>query len=203
MGTLQVEKLAFLNRGPYSFTVDAGRCLTLAGPSGAGKTLLLRAIADLDPHEGSVLLDGRECRRLPAPRWRRLVAMLPAESQWWHNTVGEHFPAPAADRLAALGFEPDVMDWSVARLSTGEKQRLALLRLLANEPEVLLLDEPTANLDQHKSRLVEEMIHRYQVEKPAAVVWVTHDPELPARVADHHCRLRADGTLIRERDCQP
>jgi ABC-type multidrug transport system ATPase subunit len=91
-----------------------------------------------------------------APDWRRRVGLLPAESGWWADRVGAHFittndarnpattPTPI---LARLGFEPDVLDWDVQRLSSGERQRLGLARLLLNRPEVLLLDEATANLD--------------------------------------------------------
>ncbi len=200
MGTLRVEKLTFHHRGPFSFTVPGGSCLALSGPSGAGKTLLLRTLADLEPHTGQIFLADRESRTLPAPQWRRLVAMLPAESQWWHDTVGEHFAAGNSAWLTDLGFTPEVMDWSVTRLSSGEKQRLALLRLLVGEPEVLLLDEPTANLDPARSRQVEKIISAYRERKGAAVVWVTHDPALPARVADVHYRLAEDGSWHRQEE---
>jgi len=196
LGALQIKQLMFLGRGPFSFTIPAGNCLTISGPSGVGKTLLLRAIADLEPHEGMVLLDDRESQSMPAPCWRHQVALLPAESQWWHDTVGEHFPVFDSGLLAELGFNLDVMDWLIARLSSGEKQRLALLRLLSHQPEALLLDEPTANLDPDKGRQVEKLIHNYQKQKQAAVLWVTHNPNLPPRVADCHFNLREDGTLI-------
>jgi len=143
----------------------------------------LRSLADLDPHSGEVFLDDLECLRLPAPEWRRRVGLLPAESQWWHDRVGEHFFAfPDHTTLDRLGFTPEVADWPVTRLSSGEKQRLAVLRLLANRPEVLLLDEPTANLDPENSARVEKLILDYQAESRAAVLWVTHDPDQPSRL---------------------
>jgi ABC-type iron transport system FetAB ATPase subunit len=82
----------------------------------------------------------------------------------------------------------------VTRLSSGEKQRLALLRLLANQPRVLLLDEPTANLDPQNTRRVEAMIAAYREARGAAVVWISHDREQAARVCDRHY-IVVDGAL--------
>ena len=77
----------------------------MKGPSGAGKTLLLRAIADLDPNQGLVSLEGRDRSTIPGPEWRRLVGYVPAEPGWWAETVGEHFGewAAAAAVLTDLG----------------------------------------------------------------------------------------------------
>jgi phosphate-transporting ATPase len=76
---------------PASFSLLPGECVVVQGPSGAGKTLLLRAIADLDPNEGLVCLGGRDRSTIPGPEWRRLVGYVPAEPGWWAETVGEHF----------------------------------------------------------------------------------------------------------------
>jgi len=76
---------------PASFSLSVGECIAIQGPSGGGKTLLLRAIADLDPNEGIVCLDGRDRTAMSGPEWRRLVGYLPAEPGWWADTVGEHF----------------------------------------------------------------------------------------------------------------
>jgi ABC-type iron transport system FetAB ATPase subunit len=180
--------------GPCDLAVAAGECLCVSGPSGAGKTLLLRAIADLDPHEGEVSLNGESCNTMRAPLWRRRVGLLPAESAWWQDTVGPHFADGEPELLRELGFPPEVLGWQVRRLSTGERQRLALARLLANEPEVLLLDEPTASLDPENVKRVEDLIARYRRQHRAAVVWVSHDPEQIARVAGRELRLH-DGSL--------
>jgi len=79
--------------------------------------------------------------------------------------------------LNRLDFGADVLGWSVSRLSTGERQRLALARLLANRPEVLLLDEATANLDPANRDRVEVIVRDYRRDRAAAVLWVSHDPE--------------------------
>ena len=183
MADFSVNGLEFRNFGPFSFQLERGERLFVTGASGSGKSLLLRALADLDPHRGWVLLDGCEAQEMPAPRWRRRVGLLPAESQWWYDMVGQHFPGGLREELATnLGFPATVGEWSIARLSSGEKQRLAILRLLQNQPEVLLLDEPTANLDPESRLKVESLLLEYQRQRPAVLLWVSHDLEQVERL---------------------
>ena len=186
---------------PVSLSVAAGELVFVSGPSGSGKSLLLRAIADLDPHEGEAWLGSESRSAMPAPRWRRRVGLLPAESFWWADSVGAHFPdsgaglAAGLDRLLGdLGFEPEVLAWSVSRLSTGERQRLALARLLVQGPEALLLDEATANLDPGNRDRVELAVQGYRVARDAAVLWVSHDPEQRERLGGRQLAIR-DGRL--------
>jgi phosphate-transporting ATPase len=181
---LSVTDLTRLELGPLSFSVEAGECLALRGPSGAGKSLLLRAIADLDPNEGRVSLDGESREDMPAPDWRRRVAYLAAEAGWWADTVADHFADWQAARplVEALGLTADCGDWPVARLSTGEKQRLALVRSLLMEPRALLLDEPTSGLDPDAIERVEALIRARQA-AGVSVLWVTHDRAQARRVA--------------------
>jgi len=168
---------------PTNLHLSPGSCLGLHGNSGSGKTLLLRAIADLDVNTGEVLLESIPRSRFTAPQWRRKVGLLPAESQWWGDSVGEHAPHWSSELLSALGFSEDVLNWQTGRLSSGEKQRLALVRMLANQPQVLLLDEPTANLDSANTTAVENIIHDYLQQNQAAAIWVSHDPAQLGRVA--------------------
>ena len=192
MVRFELDGLRTVCGGPFSFSVERGECVALSGPSGCGKTLLLRALADLDLAEGVVLLDGTDRNEIPAPQWRRQVGWLPAEASWWFDFVGEHFSnvrklsAENFQCLETLGFQRDVLNWRIDRLSTGEKQRLALFRLLLNEPKVLLLDEPTAALDVSNVWKVEEVISNVRKTTGAAVVWVSHNPEQIARAADRH-----------------
>jgi ABC-type iron transport system FetAB ATPase subunit len=191
---LTVAQLRFLHFGPFDFEVAAGTCVGLAGPSGAGKTRMLRSLADLDPHQGVVTLNGKDASSLPAPAWRRGVGYLPAESRWWADHVGPHF-GPAAGAPAAvipfeeLGFGDDVLSWPVARLSSGEQQRLALLRLLQYRPRALLLDEPTNNLDEGNGAQVESLVKAYRKRERAMVLWVSHDAAQLRRVAARVLRL--------------
>lgn len=177
---LKIEGLKRLHVGPVNLHLSAGECVTVSGPSGAGKSLLLRAIADLDNHEGLLYIDGESSLQLKGHEWRQQVGLLPAEPAWWGETIGEHFSSLDADdskRLNSLGFDDSVLGWSVARSSTGERQRLALLRLLQNRPRILLLDEPTAGLDRLNTLNVEALLRSYRESEVAAVIWVSHDPE--------------------------
>ena len=153
--------------------------------------MLLRAVADLIPHVGDAQLDDLKCSEMKPSQWRRQVGYLPAESHWWSDVVGDHFPQSPEEGFRQLGFTLQVMDWQVSRLSTGEKQRLALLRLLANQPSALLLDEPTASLDAVNVRNVEAMIRDYRLQHKAPIIWISHDAEQVRRVADRVFELKA------------
>lgn len=190
MSQISIRNLRYLELGPFSFTIARFETVGLSGPSGAGKTLLLRSIADLDPHEGEVFLDDVEYRQMTGPEWRRKVGMLPAESRWWRDKVGEHFSEVNQDWLAMIGFDRDVMEWAVERLSTGERQRLALLRLLCNRPQVLLLDEPTANLDPVGVERVERLLSDYRYQYGPSTLWVSHDRGQIQRVASRCFQLK-------------
>ena len=180
-----------------SFSLSAGDCIAVQGPSGAGKTLLLRAIADLDPNEGLVCLEGRDRSTIAGPEWRRLVGYVPAEPGWWADTVGEHFGewTAALALVRDLGFPEETKAWPITRLSTGERLRLALIRALMVRPKVLLLDEPTAALDPASAAGVESLIAS-RIRAGLAVLWVTHDAEQAKRVA--HRLLQVKGGQVRE-----
>ncbi|WP_323807510.1 ABC transporter ATP-binding protein [Marinobacter antarcticus] len=192
---LRLENVSVGALAKVSLAVPGGQVVCVSGPSGSGKSRLLRAIADLEPHSGRISLSGIDQLALAAHQWRLQVGMVPADSQWWFDEVGGHFPGTTGDRLPlALGFPPEVMGWSVSRLSSGERQRLALWRALAREPQALLLDEPTANLDGDTTISIEnwllDEIHRRQL----ATLWVAHDPAQIQRVADAHYQI--DGTRL-------
>jgi ABC-type iron transport system FetAB ATPase subunit len=174
--------------------VSPGGLLFVSGPSGSGKSLLLRAIADLDPHAGEAWLDGVARSTITAPEWRRRVGLLPAESHWWGEKVGDHFAGDVDGVLETLGFGTDVLSWEVSRLSTGERQRLALARMLANRPEILLLDEATANLDPTNRARVERIVEDYRKGQRTAVLWVSHDPDQRRRLDGRRLVIR-DGRL--------
>ncbi|MFA7441408.1 MAG: ABC transporter ATP-binding protein [Sphingomonadaceae bacterium] len=191
----ELRALRRLTVGPVDLVAGRGSCLSIMGRSGSGKSLLLRMIADLDPHEGDAFLDGAACAQMPAPVWRRMVTYVPAESGWWDERVDAHFPdgTDFTTLLPSVGIAPEAAGWPVDRLSTGERQRLALLRALRPANRVLLLDEPTSGLDPASVQMAEEVL-RQQLDRGVAILMVTHDPQQAARMASRHFELR-DGML--------
>ena len=190
MNLLSIKKLHFLHCGPIELKLKATEIIGLSGASGSGKSLFLRALADLDAHQGEIRLDEFNQQDIQAHLWRQKVALLSADTSWWFDTVGEHFSAQfmsdSTQQLEALGFKEGCWHWSIARLSSGEKQRLGLLRLLQNQPEVLLLDEPTANLDKHNTQLFENFVKKYLQEKSACAIWVGHNSEQLQRISQRN-----------------
>ncbi len=166
----------------FNFKLTDGEILFVSGPSGSGKSMLLRALADLDEHSGSIMLDDKKQSDWLPQQWRKTVAYCPADSAWWGEKVGDHFDQkPGAKLLTQLGLEEDVMNWQAARLSSGEKQRLGLLRVLSLQPQVLLLDEPTANLDDASALAVEAVLDTYRKQTGAILVWVSHSTAQQSR----------------------
>lgn len=182
----------------FDFTVLPGCCMGITGPSGIGKSVLLKALADMLPHEGEVFLDELACQSIPAPQWRSQVSLLPAESQWWCETVGGHFTHFDQLLFESLGFNEEVLDWQVVHLSSGEKQKLACIRILMNEPKALLLDEPTANLDKTNRIKLETVIYDYQLKHQIPIVWISHDEEQLKRVSQSLLTLNNNSYEVRD-----
>jgi ABC-type iron transport system FetAB ATPase subunit len=189
---LSARQLASPYAGPFDFDVEAGACIVIQGPSGAGKSVLLRMLADLDPHTGQALLDGEAMHAMSAQIWRARVVYQAAEPAWWENTPGQHVDAGQLEatraRLDSLGLRADILDADVQHLSTGERQRLALLRSLARAPRVLLLDEPTAALDPDGVARVEALL-KSQLAAGLTILMVSHSPEQAARMNSHIWRI--------------
>lgn len=184
---LKLENLRHDGLEAAKLELDRGDIAVMTGPSGSGKTRLLRALADLDAHSGEVWLEGRHYLSFHPCEWRRQVGFLPTESHWWRKDPLAHFDTPPnGDTLKRLKLEPSVLKRPIAQLSTGERQRLALLRLLQNTPRVLLLDEPTGSLDADSAARVEAEVRRYLKENNAAAIWVSHDEAQAKRLASRH-----------------
>ena len=181
---LKLENVRHEGLDAAALELESGDIALISGPSGSGKTRLLRAVADLDAHSGDVWLDGRHYLSVNPCEWRREVGFLPTESHWWRKDPAGHFATPPDDEtLQRLKLDARVLKRPIGQLSTGERQRLALLRLLENRPKVLLLDEPTGSLDGDSAARVEAEVKRYLNANHAAVVWVSHDEAQGQRLA--------------------
>jgi len=193
---LRIRSLASPHAGPFSLDVEAGECVAILGPSGSGKSAFLRMLADLDPNSGAVFLGDRTRESWPAPEWRSQVLYQAAEPAWWEPSAGAHFSPgdrqTAALWLAGLALAPAVLDADITRLSTGERQRLALLRSLARRPQVLLLDEPTSALDQASTAAVEALL-KARMEEGLAIVLVTHSSDQAKRIGNRALEIRDGG----------
>jgi ABC-type lipoprotein export system ATPase subunit len=197
-----------------SLEVRAGEFVHFAGPSGSGKTTLLNLIAGLDrPDTGTVLVAGDEISRLS----------LAAAAQFRNERVGIVFqsynllpqltalenvllpmipkrradPQRARELLNAVGLDERIHH-RPPELSGGEQQRVAIARALANDPVLVLADEPTGNLDEKSARNAIALLRRLCREREKTVLLVTHD--LPvAQSADRTFQLRA-GVLTKAHD---
>jgi ABC-type iron transport system FetAB ATPase subunit len=185
--------------GPFSLSLAPGETAVVTGASGSGKSLFLRMVADLDPGSGRVELDGIERAAIPPPEWRRRVVYVAAEAGWWSDGVREHFPAERLEEAKALAvrlrLSPDLLEARVARLSTGERQRLAIVRGLLVDPQILLLDEPTSALDEAATSLTEDLL-RDLTARGLALILVTHDLALAARFGGARYEM-AERKLVR------
>jgi UDP-glucose/iron transport system ATP-binding protein len=191
---LLVKQLRSEIAGPFELNLGKGACAAITGPSGSGKSLFLRMIADLDPNEGEVWLNGRERASMPAPEWRKHATYVSAESGWWADMVIEHFARNSRSEVAALaarlGVRVDRLDAPVAQLSTGEKQRLSLVRALLPSPPVLLLDEPTGPLDEESVAQVEILLQE-RMATGTSILLVTHDSNQATRLGSQRYRMVA------------
>ena len=196
---------------PLDLTVPAGECLAIVGPSGSGKSTLLGLIAGLDsPSTGSILIDGVEITRLSEDELARLRGeKVGFVFQFFHLvpslTALENILVPmeiagrkdARTRAQALLDEVGLHDRGhhyPSQLSGGEQQRIAIARALANDPPLILADEPTGNLDSNNGRLILDLLLQVRQSRRATLVLVTHDPSVAA-IADARLTLR-DGRPV-------
>jgi iron complex transport system ATP-binding protein len=185
-----------------SLSVRAGEIVALLGPNGSGKSTLLAVLGgEIAPRQGRVLLDGADVRRMSRRSFARRVARLPQEpacpegltvaalvASGRHPHRGLFAPLGAQDRaaiasaLSAMGLS-DLAHRPVERLSGGERRRVWLAMVLAQEAELLLLDEPTAALDLRHQWEVLELLARTSRERGVGVVAALHDLEQAAALA--------------------
>ena len=198
---------------PLDLRIDAGRVVAITGPSGSGKSTLLGLIAGLDaPSTGRVVIDGTDITALSEDALARFRGarigfvfqffhLLPSLTAWENVRVpleiaGVSGASARADALLdEVGLSPRRHHYP-SQLSGGEQQRVAIARALANDPPILLADEPTGNLDSATGRQVIDRLIDVNRRRGTTVVLVTHDAELAA-LAEVTVALR-DGRIVSE-----
>ena len=180
-----------------SVQINTPAVVVLLGASGQGKSTLLRILGRLDrADEGTVRFYGRAAEETLPQEWRKKIAYVAQFAVMLDGTVEDNlravsvlhrkpFDSALARELmmkAGLG----AMEWSkrAAELSGGEKQRVALIRSLLLEPELLLLDEITASLDTHSKQAVEQLLLDWHKTHGTLMLWVTHDLEQAKLISD-------------------
>ncbi|MFC6907024.1 phosphate ABC transporter ATP-binding protein [Halalkalicoccus tibetensis] len=186
-----------------SLRVKESTVLAIIGPSGAGKSSFLRLLNRLDePTDGSVYLDGTDYREIDPQELRRHVGFISQESALLPGSVRENVAMSdrirdkpineqrvtrLLDRMHLPGYE----NRAVSDLSGGERQRVSIARTLYVEPEVLLLDEPTAHLDTATEMEIEELLAELIHNNDLTCVIVTHDTAQARRLGDRVVRFEA------------
>lgn len=190
--------------GPISLAVASGECWAIVGPNGAGKSTLLRLMAGLHtPYAGEVEISGEPLRRVSARRRAQRLSYLPQRmpsdvdfcardvvllGRYPHRSLGLFDSVEdyrAVERAMALTETLEYADRPIATLSDGEAQRVHLAAALAQEPRILLLDEPTASLDLKHQLAIFRILHDRARRDGLAVVVVTHDVNLAAQFCTH------------------
>ena len=198
-----------------SVSVAAGEWLGLLGPNGAGKSTLLKAIAGLVAHTGSIRLGGVDAASLRHRDRARSVAFVPQEpvippgmtvTEYvllgrtphlpYLGTEGRHDLSVAGQALTLLDLER-FADRSMATLSGGERRRVVLARAIAQQADILLLDEPTGALDIGQGQNALELIGYLRKERPMTIITAMHDLTLAGQFADR-LLLLAGGRIVAE-----
>jgi iron complex transport system ATP-binding protein len=195
--------------------VEAGGWLAVIGPNGSGKSTLLRSVLGFHPHEGQVLVDGAPTAGMPRRRRARQLAYAPqlpvlpeGISTHEYVTLGRtpHHSLLSAPRTVDRQVVDDVMarlelgslaDRLLRTLSGGEQQRAVLARALAQQPRVLLLDEPTASLDLGHAQQVLDLVDRLRRQDGLTVISTLHDLTLAGQYADR-LALLSKGRVVAE-----
>jgi ABC-type glutathione transport system ATPase component len=230
---LRVERLTVTYAAPFgasapaapalrdaSFTLGRGECLGVVGASGSGKTTLGRAVLQMLPYSGRVLLEGQELGRLGGAALRRarrriqVVFQDPAASLNPFMTVAAIIDealrggdpqrrgrAHAAAWLARVGLPADTLARLPSTLSGGQAQRVAIARALAAEPALIVLDEPTSSLDAPSREALLALLADLARDRALGYVVITHDLAVVRRLA-HRIAILDQGTIVELEDAE-
>jgi putative ABC transport system ATP-binding protein len=215
MSKVSIRKLSLKRSGApvlhdISLDVAQGELLVVIGPSGGGKSSLLRCLNRLnDIDSGAIELDGHSIYDMPVTELRRQVGMMFQKTAPFEGTVADNITfgarlqgetltrAAILDLMAQVSLEAELADKPAAELSGGQEQRLAIARALALKPSLLLLDEPTSSLDPIATNHVEEALMRLRETANLTMIWVSHAIEQARRVGSRVLLLDA-GRVVRE-----
>ncbi len=195
-----------------NLTVERGELFPIIGRTGSGKSTLIRMINRLsDADSGTVSVLGKDINDWHVQLLRRTACMIPQSFALPNVKVDEIFKYASSilgksynedqvkEMLERVELPADILEKKTGSLSGGEKQRIVTLRTLLAQPQILLADEPTANLDPASSRIVANIMQSF-VTEGKTVIWITHDPTLASKyskngVLIHKGRIIASGDL--------
>ncbi len=210
MGEVEVKALRGMN-----FIVKKGEFVAIQGPSGSGKSTAMHMVGCLDiPTRGKVLLEGKDISKMSESRLAQirgkkigfvfqqfnliptLTALENVTLPMIFQNVSDYKRKQRATKLLTLVGLGDRMTHRPSELSGGQQQRVAIARSLANDPDVILADEPTGNLDSKSGKEIMQLLCNLHKKEGKTIIMVTHDPRL-ARCAERIAFLK-DGQIIKE-----
>lgn len=212
---ISLEDVAFEAGGrqiltDINFSIENGEKVSISGPSGSGKSTILKLISGLiSPTAGKIKFKNQDIAALPFVDYRKKVSYCFQTPSLFGDTVKENFEFPAQIRgekpdfelinqyLAEVRLEGLDLNKRINSLSGGEKQRVALIRHLIYTPEVLLLDEVTASVDNETSDIIWQWLFKQAAEKQITLIWVSHKQN-EVEAADHQIVVEA-GKIVEER----